>query len=808
MKIILDKTNYKEKPNSFEITKIQTRLKEIKPSSITIEELFEAIKHGNTIVPAVMNGSIRKENFIEQQLIMLDIDNHDDNSKIITLEDTLETLKNADLEVLGYYYTFNSTPKNPSFRILLMLDKPIENINKIEFILEILINLTHADHACKNCSRIFFGTNGDEKEVTLLNKEATITFEQVEKLYTQPNDNEDIDLNSELFSLINNFDLLEYIKKYAEVTGENGNIVYFEKTCPICSHNNCFRYFKDTNTFRCFGANGAISGNIITFIQLVDKKSKKEAVEYFKYELLKMPREDKNYELQQTNLDVVTQQLKSNGLQANVLSDIHWIRTEYKNNMLVVKICCPVLAEFIRNHMDYIFVRNNAKSGIMRYIYKDGYYKLSNDDEFKGLIKSLIPLEYQKMSDITEVLNLLYTDFKFVSMEQLNQDENIINFNNGILHLDTMELKPHTPNYLSTIRIPCNYVENPEKPKNNYFDNYLNDLTGSNEEIKQLLLEFIGVALSNIKGYRMKKALFLIGPPNSGKSKIKEFTQQMIGPENCSNIELKDFELQFGKSSLFGKRLVGSTDLSYMSVKELNIFKQATGGDRINAEFKHENMFDFIFNGVLWFCGNQLPKFSGDKGDHVYERIVIIESNSSIPVEKQDNKLLDHLLEEKEYIVSLAVKALKRVINNGYRYDIPDVCKKLTEEYQVNNDSFLKFYDECIIERKPNLKIKDFCTCGKIYEVYRLYCRDNNNSYCNKKSEVKEILTKMGKEERISSMNHNEYYKYLTLKPEVIKEYEVVFGGVSDQEIEKYSDDINYDNNYNLELNLDDELPF
>ena len=66
----------------------------------------------------------------------------------------------------------------------------------------------------------------------------------------------------------------------------------------------------------------------------------------------------------------------------------------------------------------------------------------------------------------------------------------------------------------------------------------------------------------------------------------------------------------------------------------------------------------------------------------------------------------------------------------------------------------------------------------------------------------------MGKEERISSMNHNEYYKYLTLKPEVIKEYEVVFGGVSDQEIEKYSDDINYDNNYNLEFNLDDELPF
>lgn len=811
MYITFDNVSYNEKPNEFEIKKIQTRFKTTEPTTVTIEELFNLIKQGKTIVPAVMKDGIKKENFVEQQLIMLDIDNHEKSQKIITLEEVLNILKISNLEPLGYYYTFNSTAENPSFRILLQLDKPIKNAEQIEYILETLVNLTKADPACKNCSRIFFGTNGNEKEVVLLNKNAYVTFEQIEDLHIDNGDNttnntNNDDIDNELYQLIDNFNLLEYIKQFADTTGESGNTIYFNGTCPICGHNNCFRYRKDKNMFKCFGANGGNSGNIITFLQLTKKISKKEAIDYFKYELLQLPRQDKKYEINQKNITIVKNQLKIDTLNSDNIINLDWIRYEYKNDYVIGKVICPILADFIRNNLNYIFVRNNAKSGILRYIYRDGVYKLSSDDDFKGLIKALIPLEYQKITDINEVMNLLYTDFRFVPIEKLNEDENIINFENGVLHLDTMTLEKHSPDYLCTIRIPCNYNEEIIEPQTHYFNNYINDLTDNDEDLKQLLLEFIGVALSNVKGYRMKKALFLIGPPDSGKSKIKDFLQRMIGIENCSNIELKDFELQFGKASLVGKRLVGSTDLSYLSIKELNTFKQATGGDRINAEFKHENMFDFVFNGVLWFCGNNLPKFSGDKGDHVYDRMVIIKSNKSIPKEKQDPKLVEHLLQEKEYIISLAIKALKRVIDNGYKYDIPSTCVNLSLEYKKNNDSFLSFLEECLIERNQNIKIKDFCTCGKIFEVYKLYCRDNNKFF-NSKSEVKKLLTERGKEERVSSMNHNEYYKYLTLKPKILKEYEQVFGGVSDEELKKYIDDIQYEENYSFDFNYDD-LPF
>lgn len=278
-------------------------------------------------------------------------------------------------------------------------------------------------------------------------------------------------------------------------------------------------------------------------------------------------------------------------------------------NKIDVKISCPKLADFIRNNIPYFFVRNNAKSGILRYFYLEGYYKLVSDEEVKGIIKAFIPLSLQRVKDIVEVFKLLETDLKFVPIEKLNTDQNIINFQNGILEVNTGELKAHSPDYLCTIRIPCNYNENAPVPKTQYFDKFMNELTNIDQEIKELILQVMGVALSNVCGYKMKQSLFMVGKGNTGKSVIKNFLTSLLGCENCSSLDLKDLEKQFTKIQLLGKRLVGSNDMSYMKITELETFKKLTGGDQIYGEYKGENGIDFIFNGVLWFCCNELPKF-------------------------------------------------------------------------------------------------------------------------------------------------------------------------------------------------------
>ena len=302
-------------------------------------------------------------------------------------------------------------------------------------------------------------------------------------------------------------------------------------------------------------------------------------------------------------------------------------------------------------------------------------------------------------------------------------------------------------------------------------------------------------------GYRMKQSVFMVGAGNTGKTVLKNFLTELIGAENCSSIDIYQLENQFAKIQMFNKRLVGSNDMSFMSVRELKTFKQATGGDRIYAEYKGENGIDFVFNGVLWFCGNTLPKFSGDRGDWVYNRIIVIECTNIIDESKQDKQLVKHLLEEKEYIVSLAITGLQKVINNGYKYDIPDYCKQSRDDYKIDNHSFLKFYDECVIPR-PTDKVVDKCTTRVFYDIYKAWCRDNNNNFFETKGEVRKILEQLGMSDKIK-YNGYYYYKHITLTNETKRDYIDIYGEFSDYDEEKPTFESATDTSDIGNLNLD-----
>ncbi|MGB4331743.1 MAG: primase-like DNA-binding domain-containing protein, partial [Bacilli bacterium] len=55
------------------------------------------------------------------------------------------------------------------------------------------------------------------------------------------------------------------------------------------------------------------------------------------------------------------------------------------------------------------------------------------------------------------------------------------------------------------------------------------------------------------------------------------------------------------------------------------------------------------------------------------------------------------------------------------------------------NNTVITFYEECMQER-PNLKIKDNCTTGKVYNVYKAWCMDNNHGYAKTAKEFRDEL--------------------------------------------------------------------
>ena len=178
-----------------------------------------------------------------------------------------------------------------------------------------------------------------------------------------------------------------------------------------------------------------------------------------------------------------------------------------------------LLAKYVKEENNFIFVKDSAKESVCVYLYDEGVYKECSVERFQKTIKDAIEkfaVEFSRMSSIREAQQMILADNadSCLNKNELNQREEIINFQNGLLTVtcDEIKLVQHTPKFKSTIQIPCEWkLEDVPTP---VFDAYLDTLTNGDKEIQQLLLEFMGVCISNIKGWRMKKSLFLVGEGN------------------------------------------------------------------------------------------------------------------------------------------------------------------------------------------------------------------------------------------------------------------------------------------------------
>ena len=391
-------------------------------------------------------------------------------------------------------------------------------------------------------------------------------------------------------------------------------------------------------------------------------------------------------------------------------------------------VSCPLLAQFIRKRCHFVSVLDKFSKYNRIFWYRNGIYSQINDDILHGYIKPYITgidETLLRMCDVREVAQNLRTDLKFVTEETFNSDENIINFRNGIYDLRDGKLHPHSPKIFSTIQIPCDYDPTVTDCPN--FKKYMEDLTENDPEKQRFLMQYMGIAISNIHGERTKKMLFLCGSGNSGKSKILELTQRLLGDENIAVCNFKDLEERFGTSALYHKRLAGHGDMSFISVDEISTIKTLTGGDSMRLEFKGGNLTNFRFHGLLWFCTNQLPRFGGDKGEHVYERFIIMNINHSIPPEKRDPAIADKMFVERTAIINLLIPQIKRVISNKYAFDIPSDCESNIEAYKLENSPVRQFYDECCVLRSniSYIDSADKGTQGNIFRAFQEWYAEN-----------------------------------------------------------------------------------
>lgn len=770
-KIMIDTVPLKNKPENAGI--IINRLNEIK--EVTIPQLFKYLSSGYTVRPGILIDGATEGNFKQQEFIFIDVDNDDKKEKITTLDEALSILKKHNLSPVGYYYSFSHTEEYPRFRIIFRLIEPITESKKVKLLLRSIVNLIpNADTSCTTVAKIYYGT---DKGYKILDEKAVITAEQIENLIIMATTTEKkSSYNNELNQQIKDFDFYGYLCNESKVLRKGSNYIAFD-VCPICGHNDCLRYYPNSNSFYCFGSSGNAGGSVIEYLMITKKMDKKEAINYFQYEILKLPRKkdiSNEYidKLKEKNRKIIEKQINRLNLCIKLPEDIDWLIYKEVSDGISTSVSSTRLAEFIKENLHYIFINTENDEKVPKFFYIDGVYKKFSDKKVQRIIKSLIPSDViKKPTVIYDTFDFLCMDSKYIDIDQLNSDEDIVNFKNGILHLSTGKLELHNPKYLSTIQYDCNYIENTPVPEKRYFDRYLEDLTSGDKEQQQLIWEVTGVIVSNIDGSKFKSSLIFCGPGNTGKSQYPILIEQIVGKDNYTSAELKNMNKSFTRINLLNKRLASFSDVTTLRLESLDTFKKITGGDSLNDSWKFRDSLNFKFKGIMVLTMNEFIKFGGDSADHVWERFIPIETTNVISPEKRDKKLVQHMLEEKEYIISKALKAVKKVIDNGYNYNIPESVLKTRSKYRDDHESVRKFIIECTerVIREPE---PDDPTTGQFYSIYQNWVKANN-LYDEGHSKFRKMILEEIKEEKPKKTYGGNLY-YRSIIP--IDEIRVTFG--------------------------------
>ena len=172
-------------------------------------------------------------------------------------------------------------------------------------------------------------------------------------------------------------------------------------------------------------------------------------------------------------------------------SNLSWVVYDGKKFCFKPMQFSEYLKENRNERFNFIVVKKD-KGKKNLFVYRHGVYELIDEDEFKGFIRKFIPQDLRTKKSVDEVYADLITDSFFVPEDLINNNEDYINFQDGLLNLNTMELEPHNCNFYSTIQIPTNYNDVKNCTEDSpVFNNYLDTLCSGDENKKQILLQCV-----------------------------------------------------------------------------------------------------------------------------------------------------------------------------------------------------------------------------------------------------------------------------------------------------------------------------
>lgn len=404
-----------------------------------------------------------------------------------------------------------------------------------------------------------------------------------------------------------------------------------------------------------------------------------------------------------------------------------------------------VFAHYLKNNNHVVKIYGQL------HIYHEGIY-VNGYKHLESAMIELIPnLKKTQRREVIDYMELIVEDVE-------TADARYIAFNNGLYDVVTGNMQGFSANIIVTNKIPHDF--NPDA-YNELADQTMNKLSCNDAAIRSLLEECIGYCF--YRRNELGKAFILTGDRQNGKSTFLDVIKAILGDSNISALDLKELGDRFTTSMMFGKLANIGDDIGddFLQGSQVSIFKKIVTGNRIKAERKGQDPFEFNPFIKLLFSANDIPRMK-DKTGAVLRRLVIIPFNAKFTKSDPDYKpfIKYELIEQTaiEYFIRLGIDGLKRVLENQ-DFTSSEKVERSLQEYEEENNPIIGFIKEQGIEMIENEPTNE------VYKRYQLYCADNSMQPMSNIIFSKQINKRLGLEVNIVKLNGKT--KRIFIKPKV-----------------------------------------
>lgn len=212
---------------------------------------------------------------------------------------------------------------------------------------------------------------------------------------------------------------------------------------------------------------------------------------------------------------------------------------------------------------------------------------------------------------------------------------------------------------------------------------------------------------------------FVVGPPDSGKSTLKEIIMKVLGDRRAITSGLDELQGRFGLSNIPGAWVVLDSEMPSELI-DIEKVKRLTGGETVLIEEKYKKPYQTLIRALFMFFMNDLPRFSNiDKA--LCGRIILIETQNPLVEGEKDPMFVDRLIEEEgEAIFYWLLSCYHKLRKAGF---IIEKDEELIEALLTRAKTNVIAFKEDVIVEDPNAEIKG----TDLYDSYLKWCGENGD---------------------------------------------------------------------------------